>query len=116
MIVVMNHIIIMVTKYDFEINDKILKSNNKRLINQLWKLIPLREESKDWKKQLDNLIIEITGLNEIFKQDFNFLVLLSKLEGLRSIDNFETYRRTVFESISLLQEIYEQSKHDEDPT
>lgn len=103
----------MITKYDFSINDEVLKSNNKRMINQLWKLIPLREESKDWEKQLDNLIVEFTGLNEIFKDNFNYLVLLSKLEGLRTIKNFETYRRTVFESISLLQELYEQFRHDE---
>lgn len=77
-----------------------------RLTNQLWKLIPMREKEEDWNKQLETVIIEIAGLNEIFVVAPSFLQLLSKLEGLQIIEtNFETYRKTVFESISLLQEI-----------
>ena len=40
--------------------------NVKRLTNQLWKLIPMREHEEDWLKQLDTVILEIAGLNEIF--------------------------------------------------
>ena len=37
--------------------------------------------------------------------DETLLQLLSKLEGLRAVDtSFELYRKTVFETISLLQE------------
>lgn len=88
-----------------------MSSNNiektiQRLTNQLWKLIPMREKEEDWNKQLETVIIEIAGLNEIFVVAPSFLQLLSKLEGLQIIEtNFETYRKTVFESISLLQEI-----------
>lgn len=64
----------------------------------------MRENGEDWNKQLINVLVEITGLNEIFLSDFHFLQLLSKLEGLKQIDlQFEDYRRVVFESISLLQ-------------
>jgi hypothetical protein len=38
----------------------------RRLTNQLWKLIPMREHEEDWLKQLDTVIVEIAGLNEIF--------------------------------------------------
>lgn len=76
-----------------------------RLTNQLWKLIPMRENKEDWKKQLETVTLEIAGLNEIFMAP-SFLQLLSKLEGLNLVEtDFETYRKTVFESISLLQEI-----------
>lgn len=82
-----------------------INANIIRLTNQIWKLIPLREEEKDYVKQLDTVIIEIAGLKEIFPQDSHFLQLLSKLEGLKSVEtDFDTYRRTIFESISLLQE------------
>lgn len=75
-----------------------------RLTNQLWKLIPMRENGEDWNKQLINVLIEIVGLNEIFLSDVHFLQLLSKLEGLKETElRFEDYRRTIFESISLLQ-------------
>lgn len=94
----------MITKYGFDIKDYIIDSDRKRLINQLWKLIPMRENKEDWKKQLSMVIIEITGLNEIFSEHLSYLILLSKLEGLKDDTEFGDYRRTVFESISLLGE------------
>ena len=71
----------------------------------MWKLIPMREHEEDWEKQLNTVILEIAGLNEIFAGSA-FLQLLSKLEGLRVEEtNFELYRKTIFECISLLQEL-----------
>lgn len=65
----------------------------------------MRENNEDWQKQLDTVVLEITGINEIFMIDAVLLQLLSKLEGLREIETtFELYRKTVFETISLLQE------------
>jgi hypothetical protein len=43
-----------------------VNANVRRLTNQLWKLIPMREHEEDWLKQLDTVILEIAGLNEIF--------------------------------------------------
>ena len=65
------------------------------------------EHEEDWKKQLDTVIIEIAGLNEIFLWEPQFLQILSKLEGLKvmeSLSDFQIYRKTVFEVINLLQE------------
>lgn len=79
-----------------------------RLTNQLWKLIPMREHNEDWHKQLNTVIVEIVGLNEIFIQLPQFLQLIAKLEGLQKLEDateFETYRKTVFECISLLQRL-----------
>lgn len=65
----------------------------------------MREHEEDWIKQLDTVTLEIAGLHEIFMNPL-FLQLLGKLEGLRVTDiTFELYRKTVFESISLLQEL-----------
>ena len=65
----------------------------------------MREHEEDWEKQLNTVILEIAGLNEIFAGSA-FLQLLSKLEGLRVEEtNFELYRKTIFECISLLQEL-----------
>ena len=95
----------MTTRYDFDISKEVIQVNVHRLTNQLWKLIPMREHEENWSKQLDTVIIEIAGMNEIFIAP-QFLQLLSKLEGLRVQEiNFELYRKTVFESISLLQEL-----------
>lgn len=54
------------TKYNFEFSTEAISKNIQRLTNQLWKLIPMRENDEDWVRQLDTVIIEIAGLNEIF--------------------------------------------------
>ena len=65
----------------------------------------MRENKEDWKKQLDTVTLEIAGLNEVFIGP-HFLQLLSKLEGIKIQEtSFELYRKTVFECISLLQEL-----------
>lgn len=95
--------IVLLTKYNIEVSDEAFSKNIRRLTNQIWKMIPMKENEEDWKKQLDTVIIEIVGLKEI-TEDPQFLQLLSKLEGLKSYDlPFERFRKTVFEIISLLQ-------------
>ena len=90
-------------KYDIKIREEDCNKNVQRLTNQLWKLIPMREHEEDWQKQLDTVILEIAGLNEIFMGSA-FLQTLSKLEALRiKGTNFELYRKTIFECISLIQ-------------
>ena len=78
-----------------------------RLTNQLWKLIPMRENQENWLAHLDSLIVELAGLNELSSNtDEKFLILLSKLKGLKVEDvDFQVYRKTVFECISLLREM-----------
>ena len=89
----------------FEFRKEDIEINVRRLTNQMWKLIPMREHCEDWPKQLDTVILEIAGMNEIFIQP-QFLQLLCKLEGLKAQDtNFELYRKTIFECISILQEL-----------
>ena len=44
----------MITKYGFSVSIEDIEKNIKRLTNQLWKLIPMRENEEDWKRQLDN--------------------------------------------------------------
>jgi hypothetical protein len=58
---------ILLSKYNFEFKLEDVKKDVRRLTNQLWKLIPMREHNEDWKKQLDTVILEIAGLNEIFE-------------------------------------------------
>ena len=91
------------TKYGFNINKNIINTNINRLTNQIWKLIPMRENNEDWVSQLNTVIIELSGLNEIFSFNGQFLILLSKLEGLKDETiEFLIYRKTVFEAITLL--------------
>ena len=71
------------TKYNFDFDSEVILKNVRRLTNQLWKLIPMREHEENWSKQLNTVIIEIAGMYEIFLSP-QFLQLLSKLEGLKT--------------------------------
>ena len=96
-------------QFNFSFPKEVINANIQRLTNQLWKLIPMRENNEDWEKQLNTVIIEIAGLNEIFISNPQFLQLLSKLKGLQVEEvSFILYRKIVFESINLLQELKKQ--------
>lgn len=84
-----------------------------RLINQTYKLLPLREEEENWRGQLDTVIEELNGMRIYFNQnqdnDLLFL-LLCKLSGLKSLTeegDFSLYRKTIFECLGLLKELKE---------
>ena len=92
-------------KYEIEFSQETIQKTVRRLTNQLWKLIPMRENDEDWYKQLQTVTLEIAGLNELFISPI-FLQLLSKLEGLLIKEvSFELYRKTIFECINILQEL-----------
>lgn len=94
----------MENKFSVDFSIESVNKNISRLINQCWKLIPMKENNENWQKQLEMLTIEIAGLNEIFYTQPQILQALSKLEGLSVVDpEFSVYRKTVFEIISLIQ-------------
>ena len=89
----------MMSKYELEIDKKTLAGDIRRLINQVWKLIPMKENEEDWKQQLEIVIIEIVGLKELF-HELDFLIVLSKLEGLKNTEvDFRIYRSEIFSII-----------------
>lgn len=94
-------------KYDINFPLETKEQDLKRLINQLWKLIPMRENEEDWINHLNTMIEEISGLIEIYKNKVEGLILLSKLEGLTSevCNDFMIYRKTVFRCIDLLAQV-----------
>lgn len=91
--------------YNTQFSNSVIVSDLRRLINQIWKLLPMRENEEDWQKQLDSVLVELRGLHVMFGDQLDFLILLSKLEGLHETTNFMTYRVTVFSAISLLTEL-----------
>lgn len=94
-------------KYNINFPLETREQDLKRLINQLWKLIPMRENGEDWVNHLNIVLEEISGLVEIYKTNPDGLVLLSKLEGLTSevCEDFMIYRKTIFRCIDLLAQV-----------
>lgn len=99
----------MVLSSGVEISKDAFHHSLKRIINQVYKLLPLRQEGRDWQKPLATLIEEISGMKRlVIGQDDLFFLILCKMEGLFSLNGREdmmTYRRIIFESLNLLNEL-----------
>lgn len=95
-------------KYGIDFPTTVRQEDSVRLINQLWKLIPMREHNEDWLSHWRVMLEEITGLTRLYKDKTESLILLAKLEGLNSPicdEDFMTYRYTVFKCIDLLSKV-----------
>lgn len=95
----------MVTKYNTEVNTETLVFNLKRLLGQVFQLLPLREEDKDWIKPLQTLENELCGLVALVPDLKEGLSVVSKLQGMLEKGEeleFLEFRRNIFECCSLL--------------
>ena len=95
----------MKTKYNMQFHTEDIVYNLKRLTNQIYKLLPNREEGIDWQKPLETIVEELVGMNRVFGGQTPILFsLICKLEGLFLLTNdedFERYRRTIFECLGM---------------
>ena len=94
------------TKYNFTVSEETVRKSIKRIVNLTYKLLPTREEGGDWKKPLETIIEELVGMNDLFlDQQDKIFVIICKLQGIFNLtdkDDFQLYRRTIFECLSLL--------------
>lgn len=93
--------------YAVEFSKEVVAKNLSRLRKQIWKLLPMKENHEDWEKQLNSVRLEVAGLSVIFSMNTKYLILLSKLEGLVFENDFQTFRKAVFDAISFLEELNE---------
>lgn len=98
----------MLLKYGLNIDKEAVKVSLARLTNQIYKLLPLREEGGDWSKPLATIMEELAGMDRLFiDQQPNLYKLSCKLEGLYSLNNkddFMIYRGVIFECLGILGE------------
>lgn len=96
----------MIIKYDANIDNNAIAVNLKRITNQVYKLLPNREEGIEWETPLTTIMEELAGMDRLLIDQHEILFsLLSKLEGLFTLTqekDFFLYRRTIFECLSLL--------------
>ncbi len=101
-------------KYDIQTLPEAIEENLKRIINQVYKLLPMREEGSNWEKPLETLLEELKGMDRLLLDQHKvFFSLLCKLEGLFELtenEDFDRYRGTIFECLSLLNTIKENVK------
>ena len=96
----------LIEEYNVEIANSVVVATLKRLTNQIYKLLPNREEGGDWQTPLTTIIEELAGMNKLlFDQQHVSFSLLCKLKGLFDLadeENFFLYRRMIFECLSLM--------------
>lgn len=98
----------MLVNHDIDINEKNIHRRIKKIINQIYKLLPMREEKEDWQKPLETIFEELRGMSSLLDIDDEFFGLLCKLEGLFDLTeetDFSLYRRSIFECLSILNSI-----------
>ena len=106
----------MILKYNIQIKNKIIVNRIQNLINQIYKLLPNREQGIDWEKPLETILEQLVGMYRLMNNEYSeiFFPLLNKLEGLYSLtkeDDFLCYRRTIFECLGLMNELKEKICH-----
>ena len=99
----------MINKYNACFNNTTIEESLIRLVNLTYKLLPMREENENWEKTLETIIEEFSGMDRVLIDQHDILFpLLCKLEGLFLLneeESFPLYRRTIFECLSLINEL-----------
>ena len=98
------------TKYDNKIPDLLIKNYFKNLINQFYKILPIKESGEDTlQKYMESLMRELIGCGSLIDKinnDSLYLCLLCTLQYL--IDNngdINVIRSEVFKSISICKKL-----------
>ena len=94
----------MVLKYGIEFDGAEVEKNINKITNQIFKLLPSREEGGDWQTPLQNLILEITGMKMLWIDQPNLFSLLCRLEALQTLteeNDFFAFRKLIFECLGI---------------
>ena len=52
-------------KYDINVSNNVVSHRLQNLINQIYKLLPIREEGADWTKPLETILEELAGMQRL---------------------------------------------------
>lgn len=92
-----------------DVDTSVVQNSLSRIINQTYKLLPLREQGVDWQKPLTTILEEMAGMKRLLDDHGDaFFTIICKMEGLfeyTSEEDFLKYRRTIFEILSLLNQL-----------
>lgn len=96
----------MVLKYDVEVDNSVIAQGLEKVTNQIFKLLPQREEGADWQTPLANLMIDVTGMcHLVIDHQTELFFLLCKMEALATLtkeEDFLQFRKVIFECLGLI--------------
>lgn len=100
----------MITKYNYEIPDNNINTYLQFLINQFFKILPMKEaDEPSLEKYIQNLQRELIGCKDLFPEFYNsesFISLISILEYMANNNpNTAIVKSDVFKAISICKKI-----------
>ena len=92
----------MITKYG-DITIEQFQEYRTSLVNRIWALLPMKEESSDTIQQyVENLNRELIMNVDIFERCERVLTVVNLLESVTNEDNHEIYRKTIFRCCNII--------------
>ena len=97
----------MMSKYDIEINDVMLKNKFNALVNQFYKILPIKESGEpsllQYMKSLQREMLGCKSLILALENDAQYLTLLSILQYMIDHDcDVATVKSDVFKAIGII--------------
>ena len=89
------------TKYHGEIDFDLYRDYT---VKNIYKILPLREENKDWKKYLEGLLIELNGM-DMLQTEVSLVSVVAKLQGLVNVEEHAVFRKVIFDCIDLVKKL-----------
>lgn len=95
----------METKYG-DLPDELIISNETDLINQIFKLLPYKEQNNSCLNyHFDTLLFRISGLAKVLPQYPEWITVLSLLEAAKTESDLRLYRKAVLDCCSIVERI-----------
>lgn len=101
----------MICIYEVNINNRSIHNNLQKMLSKIYKLLPMREEGKDWIKPLETIVVELVGMSSLFPDQETLLSLVCKLQGMlvqKDDSDFFLFRRVIFECCSLIGQLQDE--------
>ena len=73
-----------------------------RMRGRIYGVLCEREKNGEWKKFLDNIVLELLGWQENL-DSINYWALLGKLQAARKMIEYEDFRSLIFECINMME-------------
>ena len=94
------------TKYGGELDNAALVEYLTRLVGRVYKLLPIRETSEtNFQNNHKSLMEELAGGERLLKESGLYLELLSKLESVSDLQDHKNFRKSILESIDIVNKI-----------
>ena len=91
-----------------ELCQKQIREEKKVLRNAIFKLLPYKEQNYEHlDRYFTALMFRINGLNQLFYEQAEIITLLSILEAARTEEDFDLYRKAIFDACDVVKKLKE---------